>query len=127
MYQAYRERAAFKDWNEEAFLAFIDGGTRLLPDGRAQLKCLPEVEAKFYEQREALQVSRYFAGLVGKYRLLLGSYREAQTLQDLGVRRFQEMVPGASVKPMGVGSHFLPMEYPMEVLGEIRAFFQEEG
>ena len=126
MAAAYRQRAAFKDWHEDAFRAFINGGTRLLPDGRAQLKCLPDVEAQFYEQRDALQVSRYFPNLRAKFLLLLGSYPEAQTLQDVGVRRFQEMVPGASVKPMGIGTHFLPMEHPTEVLREIRAFFRSE-
>ena len=37
------------------------------------------------------------------------------------------MVPDATVKPMGIGSHFLPMEHPGIVLEEIREFFREEG
>ena len=126
MYHAYRQRGAFRDWDERAFGAFIDGATRLLPDGRAELKCPPEVEAIFYEVRETLQVSPYLEGLTGRYLLLLGSYQEAQTLQDTGVRRFLELVRGAKVKPLGVGSHFLPMEHPELVLREIRSFFQDE-
>ena len=123
MCQAYRQRGAFRNWNQEAFEAFIEGATRLLPDGRAELKCPPEVEATFYEQRDSLQVSKYLEGLRGQYLLLLGSYPEAQTVQDSGVTRFLEMVTDSKVKPMGMGSHFLPMEYPIEVLGEIRGFF----
>ena len=123
---AYRQRAAFKGWSEEAFSAFITGGTTLLPDGSAELKCSPDVEALFYEQRDALQVSKYFEALKGKFLLLLGAYPEAQTLQDVGVRRFLDKVPGARVKLMGLGSHFLPMEHPGRVLGEIREFFSEE-
>lgn len=122
---AYRQRAAFKDWDECAFRAYVAGGARQLPDGRAELKCLPEVEAIFYEEREALQVSPYFKGLQGRFLLLLGDYPEAQTLQDAGVIRFRESVAGARVKPMGMGSHFLPMEHPAAVAGEIRAFFAE--
>ena len=106
MYQAYRGRTVFKDWDEVAFQSYIEGGTRLLPDGRAQLKCLPEVEATFYEQRESLKVSRYLDELRGQFLLLLGSYPEAQTLQDVGVRRFTKMVKGATVKPMGIGVPF---------------------
>ena len=49
MSRAYRQRSAFRDWDEAAFKAFIEGGTRLLHDGRAELKCPPEVEATFYE------------------------------------------------------------------------------
>ena len=125
MSQAYRQRAAFRDWDEKAFKAFVEGGTRLLPDDRAELKCPPEVEAIFYEKREALQVSPYLKGLTGRYLLLLGSYPEAQTLQDTGVRRFLVSVKGARAKPLGVGSHFLPMEHPDLVLGEIQSFFQD--
>lgn len=123
MAAAYRPRPAFKDWNETAFHAFIAGGARLLPDGRAQLKCPPKVEALFYEQRDDLPVSRYLQGLTGDFLLLLGSYPGAQTLQDTGVRRFQQLVAHSQVKPMGIGSHFLPMEHPATVLREIRAFF----
>ena len=54
---AYRQRAAFKDWDPRAFEAFMNGGVRLLSDGRAELKCPPEVEAQFYEKRESLQVA----------------------------------------------------------------------
>ena len=126
MYQAYRQRVAFKDWSEDSFAAFITGGTRLLPDGRAELKCSPTVEALFYEQRDALQVSQYFRGLDARFLLLLGAYPEAQTLDDVGVRRFRESIPGAQVKPMSIGSHFLPMEHPERVLEEIWKFFSEE-
>ena len=125
MYDAYRQRSAFRDWDEAAFNAFIEGGTSLLPDGRAELKCLPEVEAIFYEIRETLQVSPYLTDLKGQWLLLLGSYPEAQTLLDMGVRRFIELVDGAKVKPLGVGSHFLPMEHPDLVLREIQSFFQD--
>ena len=123
MFEAYRKRPAFRNWTEEAFGAFIEGGARKLADGRAELKCHPDVEATFYEQRDSLQVSQYFDGLEGDYLLLLGDYAEAQTLQDVGVKRFLESVPGARVKPMGMGSHFLPMEHPAEVVTEIRQFF----
>ena len=125
MSEAYRQRSAFRDWDEGVFRAFIEGGTRLLPDGRAELKCPPEVEAIFYEKREALQVTPYIKGLTGRYMLLLGSYPEAQTLQDTGVRRFLESVEGAKVRPLCVGSHFLPMEHPDLVLSEIQSFFQD--
>ena len=125
MRRAYRSRAAFRDWDDAAFEAFVCGGTRLLGDGRVELKCDPEVEAAFYEQRESLQVSRYLNGLKGEFLLLLGEYPEAQTLQDRGIQHFRKLVPGASVKNMCMGSHFLPMEQPEEVLAEIRAFFSE--
>ena len=101
----------------------LEGGTRLLDDGRAQLKCLPEVEATFYEQRESLDVGRYLSGLQGEYLLLLGDYPGSQTLEDQGVRTFLDQVQGAEAKLMGMGSHFLPMEHPGPVLKEVLGFF----
>lgn len=122
MYAAYRGRAAFKDWQEDAFQAFIEGGTRLLEGGVAALKCEPEVEATFYEARESLGIGRYLCGLQGQYLLLLGNYPGSQTLEDVGVQRFLQLVAGAKVKLLGQGSHFVPMEYPDLILGEVRAF-----
>jgi pimeloyl-ACP methyl ester carboxylesterase len=122
MHSAYRTREVFKNWRDDVFQAFIDGGTRLLDDGRAALKCLPEVEATFYENRDSVDVTRYLPGLQGRFLLLLGHYPGAQTLEDAGVQRFLQQVPGATVRPMPRGSHFLPMEHPDLVLAEARRF-----
>ena len=126
MYQGYRSRSAFKNWAEDAFQEFIDGGTTLLKDHRAQLKCLPDTEAAFYADRASLDVTQYLQpGLQGKYLLLLGDYPGLQTQQDEGVRRFLKLVDNSKVKLMGVGGHFLPMEHPQIVLQEIREFFTD--
>ena len=123
MFDAYRTRAAFKDWEDEPYRQFIEGGTRLLPDGRAELKCLPETEATFYGMRDDLQVEQYLNELPGDWLLLLADYPGSQRLDDPGVQRFSELVPGSVVKPMGKGSHFLPMEYPNDVLNAIIDWF----
>ena len=115
MFDAYRTRAAFKDWEEEPYRQFIEGGTRLLPDGRAELKCHPETEATFYGMRDDLPVQDYLSGLAGNWLLLLADYPGSQRLSDAGVKQFRQLVPGSVVKPMGKGSHFLPMEYPDDV------------
>ena len=123
MFSAYRDRTAFKDWHDDAFAAFIEGSTKPLDDGQVQLQCLPEVEATFYEQRDLMDTTHYLKNLTAKYLLLLGSYPGCQTHDDPGVTRFLELVPGASVRPMGTGSHFLPMEHPDLVLKQIERFF----
>ena len=123
MFDAYRTRAAFKDWEDEPYRQFIEGGTRLLPDGRAELKCLPETEATFYGMRDDLQVEQYLNELPGDWLLLLADYPGSQRLDDPGVQRFSELVSGSVVKPMGKGSHFLPMEYPNHVLNAIIDWF----
>ena len=127
MFEAYRTRAAFKDWEDEPFEEFINGGTRLLPDGRAELKCHPETEATFYGMRDELPVQNYLRGLDGDWLLLLADYPGCQRLDDPGVKQFQELVAGSQVKAMGKGSHFLPMEYPDEVLKATISWFDGCG
>ena len=123
MHLAYRSRTAFKNWDEECFDSFIEDGTELLPDGRAELKCLPEVEATFYEQRETLIISEYFDRLTAKYKILIGEYPGAQRIDDEDLVKFLDTVPSANAKLMGIGSHFLPLEHPQIVLEEMESFF----
>ena len=125
MFDAYRTRAAFKDWEDEPYRQFSEGGTRLLPDGRAELKCHPETEATFYGMRDDLPVENYLNGLPGDWLLLLADYPGSQRPEDPGIRQFRKLVRGSAVKPMGKGSHFLPMEYPNDVLRAIRSWFDD--
>lgn len=127
MFDAYRTRAAFKDWEDEPFQEFITGGAKMLPDGRAELKCHPETEATFYGMRDDLPVEDYLRELAGKWLLLLADYPGCQRLDDAGVRRFQELVAGSRVKALGKGSHFLPMEYPEDVLSAALSWFDAGG
>ena len=119
MFDAYRTRAAFKHWQDEPYRQFIDGGTRLLDDGRAELKCHPETEATFYGMRDDLQVDKYLKNLPGDWLLLLADYPGCQRVEDPGIRDFLRLVPGSEAVPMGKGSHFLPMEYSNDVLDVI--------
>lgn len=123
MFDAYRTRAAFKDWEDEPYFQFIEGGTRLLPDGRAELKCHPETEATFYGMRDDLPIQDYLCGLKGNWLLLLADYPGSQRPDDAGVKQFRRLVPRSVVKPMGKGSHFLPMEYPVDVLHAVGEWF----
>ena len=123
MFDAYRTRVAFKDWENEPYSQFIEGGTRLLPDGRAELKCHPETEATFYGMRDELPIQDYLCGLTGNWLLLLADYPGSQRPDDAGVKQFRRLVPRSVVKPMGKGSHFLPMEYPVDVLNAVGEWF----
>ena len=125
MFAAYRTRAAFKDWESEAFEQFINCGTTLLADGRAELKCHPETEATFYSIRDSLSVQDYLEGLNGDWLLLLADCPGCQRLEDAGVQQFRRLVAGSTVAPMGKGSHFLPMEFPGDTLAAVRAWFDE--
>ncbi len=122
MYEAYRGRRAFKPWVDEVFADYIEGNTRLLDDGRVELKCKPLVEETFYESRRDLDTSQVLRGLGGEYILLVGDYKGAQTPKDAAVLHLQQETKGFQLKELGAGSHFVPMEHPALVLKEIRNF-----
>jgi len=125
MYAAYRNRRVFKTWTDEVFGYYIEGGTRLLEDGRAELKCPTDAESTFYRTRVALQTSQVVQGLSGQYLLLVGNYEGAQTEQDEAVQRLMRESKDSRFKALKQGSHFAPMEYPDQVLAEIRLFLDE--
>ena len=122
MYEAYRGRRVFQPWADEVFNDYIQGGTRLLEDGRAELKCPNDAEAAFYESRVDLDPASTLLGLKGRYRLLVGNYDGAQTEQDAAVQHLIREAPSFQLKPLPRGSHFVPMEHPGLVLAEIREF-----
>ena len=122
MYEAYRDRRAFKAWTDEGFADYIEGNTRPLDDGRVELKCKPVVEETFYESRAELDTSQVLNGLGGEYVLLVGAYKGAQTPQDAAVEHLTRETKGFHLKELGAGSHFVPMEHPALVLQEIRNF-----
>ena len=122
MYAAYRDRRVFKPWTDEVFTDYIDGATRPLGDGRVELKCNPQVEESFYQNRVELNTAKVLKGLGGEYVLLVGAYDGAQTPQDAAVLHLQKETKGFQVKELGAGSHFVPMEHPDLVLKEIRNF-----
>jgi len=125
MYAAYRERRVFKTWTDEVFGYYIEGGTRLLEDGRAELKCPTDAETTFYRTRVTLETAEVVKGLSGQYLLLVGNYKGAQTEQDEAVQRLMRESKGSRLKALERGSHFAPMEHPDLVLAEIRQYFDE--
>ena len=126
IYEAYRNRNAFKNWSEESFQGYLDGGTKTLQNGKVELLCPPEVEAHYYQTRYGMEVDKYFTELKGSYLLLLGEYEGGQVADDPAILRWIDMAEKARVKAMGIGSHFLPLEYPKETLDEVSKFFLEE-
>jgi len=122
MYEAYRGRRVFKPWTDEVFGDYIQGGTRLLEDGRVELKCKPVVEENFYQDRRNLDTFKVLRGLGGEYLLLVGDYDGAQSVDDAAVQHLTRETKGFQLKELGAGSHFVPMEHPDLVLKAIRDF-----
>ena len=125
MYDAYRNRRVFSTWTDSAVRDYIYGGTRLLEDGRAELKCPTDVEAIYYEARHSLNPTPYLKDLAGQYLLLLGdtgNYPDAAARDSEEIKYFLREAKGAQLETLPKGSHFVAMEYPDLVLGSVRQY-----
>ena len=125
MYDAYRNRRVFSTWTDDAVRDYIYGGTRLLEDGRAELKCPTEVEAIYYEARHALNPTPYLKSLSGDYLLLLGytgNYPDEEARSSDEIKYFLNEVKGAQMETLPQGSHFVAMETPDLVLTSARRY-----
>ena len=125
MFDAYRPRRVFSTWTDDAVRDYIYGGTRLLDDGRAELKCPTEVEAIYYEARHALNPTPYLKGLAGEYLLLLGytgNYPNEEARSSDEIKYFLNEVKGATMETLPRGSHFVAMEDPDLVLASARPY-----
>ena len=125
MYDAYRNRRVFSTWTDDAVRDYIYGGTTLLEDGRAQLKCPTDVEAIYYEARHALNPTPYLKGLAGDYLLLLGNtgnYPDEAARESDEIKYFLDEVQGARMETLPRGSHFVAMESPDIVLASSRRY-----
>ena len=125
MYDAYRNRRVFSTWTDDAVRDYIWGGTRLLEDGRAELKCPTEVEAIYYQARHSLDPTSYIKGLTGQYLLLLGytgNYADEEARNGEEIRRFLRETKGARLETLPRGSHFVAMEDPDLVLAAARKY-----
>lgn len=125
MYDAYRNRRVFSTWTDDAVRDYIYGGTRLLDDGRAELKCPTEVEAIYYESRHGLDPTPYLKGLTGEYLLLLGytgNYPDEEARSSDEIKHFLNEVKGARMETLPSGSHFVAMEDPDLVLSSARRY-----
>ena len=123
MFDAYRHRRTFTTWTDEVFTDYIDGGTWLLDDGRVEIKCPNDAEAAFYVARQELNPPEILKGLGGDYLLLVGEYEGRQMEDDPAVQHLMREAGSFRLKPLGRGSHFVPMEHPDHCLAEIRKFF----
>lgn len=113
--KAYTGRGAFQTWDPVFLRAYLQGG--LLPDGdNMRLACAPHWEAANFKGPQ-LDCQKYIGKLRVPFTLLTAEIGSTtyfrQPFERLAVRKKIETVAGAT--------HFLPMEMPDYLRGEIIA------
>ena len=123
MVGSFRERAPFVSWREDLLRAYVEAGTRLLPDGRAELLCPGPVEARVYEMGGQLDP---WPGL-SRIRCPVLAIRagKSETFSTAGAARLTELVHACRIVTIPAAGHFVPMERPDEVAELAIPFLQD--
>ena len=58
MFSNFENKPPYDTWRKEILHDYCEFGTRATPDGKRELKCAPEIEAKFYETLARLRRAR---------------------------------------------------------------------
>lgn len=113
MFQNFDNKPPYDTWRKDMLRDYCEYGTRVNAQGKRELKCAPEIEARFYE------TSRDFDGLGRILRaevplLILFGQRGDSLGATLSQRIAAKLRKGRVVNVEDTG-HFMPMEKPDEV------------
>ncbi len=120
MYEGFRGRPPFNTWTEESLRLYCEQGTTAY-EGGINLKCAPELEARFYEAVADFDAAPALSGVRCPVRLLWG---ETGNRGMMGaVNGAGQLIPGARERTIAGATHFLPMEKPEVVVAEALDLF----
>jgi len=113
MFQNFDRKPPFKTWDKGMLRDYCEFGKRVNAEGKRELKCRPEIEARFYE------TSRDFDGLGRIVRaqvpmLVLFGERSDSLGVVLADSIASRLTNGRVVKVADTG-HFMPMEKPADI------------
>ncbi len=122
MFANFENKPPYATWNRAMLRDYCEFGTRVTPEGKRELKCKPEIEARFYE------TSRDFDGLgriikADAPMLIMFGTREDSLGTTLSPRIARERKAGRVTDVPDAG-HFLPMEKPELVSNEAIEFLK---
>jgi pimeloyl-ACP methyl ester carboxylesterase len=119
----FERKPPFNTWQKDILRDYCEFGTRATSDGKRELKCAPEVEAKFYE------TSRDFDGLGRILRctapmLIMFGARGDSLGASLSGKVAQQLKNGRVIDVADAG-HFMPMEKPQYAAEQAIAFLAQ--
>jgi pimeloyl-ACP methyl ester carboxylesterase len=112
----YEGRGAFASWQPSFVQSYVEHGFLPQSTGGVRLACHPAWEAKTFTTPPL----RPLAGLESlRCPITLITAGQGSTCPAVSVRELRRLAPGARVLHVESASHFLPMEAPELVLGEL--------
>lgn len=113
MFQNFDRKPPFHTWDKSILRDYCEFGTRVNAEGKRELKCLPEIEARFYE------TSRDFDGLGRIVRtevpllVLFGERSDSLGITLSGT--IASKLKQGRVENIADTGHFMPMEKPADI------------
>jgi pimeloyl-ACP methyl ester carboxylesterase len=122
LFEAYRGRETFQTWREDVLRIYCEEGTRAWEDGQVELKCPPEIEAKFFDAVMLMDVWPLVERVACPALVMWGGESHLR-------HRLQPFVsaalPNARDAIVSGTTHFLPQERPDEVARLIGEFLSD--
>lgn len=113
MYQNFDRKPPFNTWDKGMLRDYCEFGTRLNADGKRELKCTPEIEARFYETSRDFDGLRRIVRAAVPLLVLFGEKSDslARSLSD----SIAAKLPKGRVVNIADTGHFMPMEKPRDI------------
>ncbi len=120
---AYKNKAAFRTWQDGFLEAYIKDGTEKTENGKVRLCCEPAWESKCFAVCPH-DIWRFIPRLKKPVLVLYGA--ESDTFLAPAAKRFRNKVPDATFKCFEETSHFVPMERPDASVNAISDFLKTQ-
>ncbi|HEY8517513.1 MAG TPA: alpha/beta hydrolase [Candidatus Binatia bacterium] len=121
MLDAFSGRPPFDVWRRDFLEAYVEHGTTVRPDGRVELKCPGEIEARVYEGGARSASLEYLPKI--RIPTLIVAGERSTTLPVELARQAVAMLSNGRLEILANVGHFAPMEAPADVLRLLEAFF----
>ena len=120
MFSNFDNKPPYNTWRKDILLDYCEFGTRPTRDGKRELKCAPEIEARFYEtSRDVDGLGRILKSEVPM--LIMFGTRGDSLGATLSPRIARELKNGRVIDVPDTG-HFMPMEKPEYVAAQAIEF-----
>ncbi len=122
-YRSYRRKDTFRSWREDVLRLYIEDGMRDRVDGQVELKCLPEVEARFFQAVRHIEPWPMVPSLRCPTLALWGgeSHLHGRGLDEA----LEAALPNGRTLAVPGTTHFMPQERPDEVARLIEEFLAD--
>jgi pimeloyl-ACP methyl ester carboxylesterase len=124
MFSNFDNKPPYDTWHKDILLDYCEFGTRPTRDGKRELKCAPEIEARFYEtSRDVDGLGKILKSEVPM--LIMFGTRGDSLGATLSPRIARELKNGRVIDVPDTG-HFMPMEKPEYVAAQAIEFLSAE-